>query len=126
MAGPDRSAGRPGFVAARALAGRIGAELGRLSELTAEVQDAIAHLGPGRSPSSGAVRKMQHIDLITQSLQDLARLLAALAAELPEEAEVRSAPLSATLRLRDLDSIVTPAATDPLSAPGRSEDTFWL
>lgn len=107
------------------LTARIGSELEVLAGLSARVQQALSlcHFAPHTDPE--AIRGLQGIDRITQSLEDLGRLMADLSGEIPPGLDMAYAPIFARLRLHELM-----VALDP--AHGRHEiardngDVQWL
>ena len=93
-----------------ALAARVGDELDTLARLSADVQAAISlcHFTDHTDPA--AIRGLQGIDRITQALEDLGRLMAALSAEMPENVHVQSVPILSRLRLHELIQNLDPNA----------------
>jgi hypothetical protein len=85
-----------------ALAARIGDELDTLAGLSANVQSALSlcHFAEHTDPS--AIRGLQGIDRITQALEDLGRLMAAVSCEIPSDVNVHSVPILSRLRLHEL------------------------
>lgn len=112
-------------VSPEALALAVGRELDSLAALSAEVQLALSLCHFAEHTDASAIRGLQGIDRITQSLEDLARLMQALSAELPKAHSLAPTPLLATLRLRELRlrlSMQTPSA----APPAVSGDILWL
>lgn len=89
-------------VSPETLTREIGRELDSLAILSAEVQLALSLCHFAEHTDVSAIRGLQGIDRITQTLEDLARLMQALAADLPKGRDLAAAPLMATLHLRDL------------------------
>jgi len=103
-----------------ALAARVGEELETLAALSAEVQQALSlcHFSEHTDPS--AIRGLQGIDRITQSLEDLGRLMNAVSGEMPEGVYLHAVPILSRLRLHELVHNLDPG--EPHDAR-KSEDT---
>ena len=91
-----------------ALAARIGEELDTLARLSSEVQRALSlcHFAEHTDPT--AIRGLQGIDRITQALEDLGRLMAAVSGEIPDEVKLHSVPILSRLRLHELINNLDP------------------
>lgn len=91
-----------------ALASRIGDELDTLARLSADVQRALSlcHFAEHTDPS--AIRGLQGIDRITQALEDLGRLMAAVSGEMPADVKVHAVPILSRLRLHELINNLDP------------------
>ena len=85
-----------------ALAARVAEELETLAALSAQVQQALSlcHFADHTDPS--AIRGLQGIDRITQSLEDLGRLMNAVSGEMPEGVYLHAVPILSRLRLHEL------------------------
>ena len=79
------------------LALRLSAELARAMAMAAQLEQAIS-FGPGGARAAD-VRSLQNLDLLTQTLADLTRFLAAVGPLMPAEPLVLS-PALETLTLR--------------------------
>lgn len=124
---------RPGEPTNRALsldmlAARVGAELADLARTSAEVQTALSlcHFADHTDPS--AIRGLQGIDRITQSLEDLGRLMVAMSEELPAHVPIGAERMLSRLRLHELQLRFDPGAGAAprhaqQAAPG---DITWL
>lgn len=109
-----------------ALAARIGDELATLASLSSEVQRALSlcHFSDHTDPE--AIRGLQGIDRITQALEDLGRLMAAVSTEMPAEVKLHAVPLFSRLRLHELISNLDPAGAPPGNDPNEAGDIQWL
>lgn len=108
-----------------ALAARIGDELDTLARLSGEVQNALSlcHFAEHTDPS--AIRGLQGIDRITQALEDLGRLMAAVSCEMPRNVNVHSVPILSRLRLHELINNLDPDA--PKVGPVKDDgDIQWF
>lgn len=126
-------AARPGAATDRALsldilAARVGEELAGLARISAEVQTALSlcHFADHTDPS--AIRGLQGIDRITQSLEDLGRLMEALSEELPANVPIPAERMLSRLRLRELQlRFDAGGAGAPLHAPNAAPgEITWL
>lgn len=119
---PERS---DPFFSPEGLTRSIGRELESLAALSAEVQLALSLCHFAEHTDVSAIRGLQGIDRITQSLEDLARLMQVLAGELPKGRRLAAAPLLANLRLRELRQRLSTEerAQAPAATPG---DILWL
>lgn len=108
-----------------ALAARIGDELDTLARLSAEVQRALSlcHFADHTDPT--AIRGLQGIDRITQALEDLGRLMAAVSGEIPNDVKLHSVPILSRLRLHELINNLNPSATTP-KAEASEGDIQWF
>ncbi|PKP73542.1 MAG: hypothetical protein CVT84_13040, partial [Alphaproteobacteria bacterium HGW-Alphaproteobacteria-6] len=84
------------------VAALLGAELGYLAQLAAELQHALAHCEFAAPPRASVLRGLQRIDRISQGLDDLGHLVTALPAEAIRAVAVPAGPLIAGIRLHDL------------------------
>lgn len=109
-----------------ALAARIANELATLAGLSFEVQSALSLCHFSNHTDPDAIRGLQGIDLITQALEDLERLMRAVSAELTAEVKIPVAPLFSDLKLHDLIGVLDPACNP--EEPRRCEvgDVQWL
>ncbi|MER5171543.1 hypothetical protein [Thioclava sp. GXIMD2076] len=92
-----------------ALAARVGDELETLARLSADVQKAISACEFAEHTQAEAIRGMQGIDRITQSLEDLGRLMAAVSGEMPQGVKLHAVPILSRLRLHELITNLNPA-----------------
>ncbi|MFD2175520.1 hypothetical protein [Rhodobacter lacus] len=93
-----------------ALAGRIGDELDTLARLSAEVQRALSMCHFAEHTDIEAIRGLQGIDRITQALEDLGRLMAAVSTEMPQDVKLHAVPILSRLRLHELAQNLDPSA----------------
>ena len=107
---PDRPPTERRDLPLDALAARIGDELDTLAGLSANVQSALSlcHFTDHTDPE--AIRGLQGIDRITQALEDLGRLMAAVSSEMPRDVNVHSVPILSRLRLHELIQNLDPDA----------------
>jgi len=96
-----------------ALAARVADELDTLAQLSAEVQRALSmcHFADHTDPA--AIRGLQGIDRITQSLEDLGRLMGAVSGEMPEGVHLKAVPILSRLRLHELLHHLDPEMAKP-------------
>lgn len=94
-----------------ALAARVGDELDTLARLSSEVQRAISLCHFADHTDADAIKGLQGIDRITQALEDLGRLMAAVSTEMPQDVKLHAVPILSRLRLHELATNL-----DPLSA----------
>lgn len=109
-----------------ALAARIADELDTLAGLSSDVQRAISmcHFSDHTEPE--AIRGLQGIDRITQALEDLGRLMAAVSGEMPTDVKLHAVPILSRLRLHELINNLDPdriRETAPLAETG---DIQWF
>lgn len=109
-----------------ALAGRISTELASLAGLSCEVQRALSLCQFADHTAPEAIRGLQGLDRITQALDDLARLMAALSHEVPPTVELRAHPLFAQLRLHELICNLNPNAAQPEAGPQAVGEIQWF
>ena len=109
-----------------ALAARIGDELETLARLSSEVQRAISlcHFSDHTAPE--AIRGLQGIDRITQALEDLGRLMAAVSSEMPTDVKLHAVPLLSRLRLHELIANLDPARAKADHAIAETGDIQWF
>lgn len=91
-----------------ALAARVGDELDTLARLSAEVQRALSMCHFAEHTDIEAIRGLQGIDRITQALEDLGRLMAAVSTEMPQDVKLHAVPLLSRLRLHELANNLDP------------------
>ncbi|NCA73186.1 MAG: hypothetical protein EOM91_24690 [Sphingobacteriia bacterium] len=91
-----------------ALAARIGDELDTLARLSSEVQRAISLCHFADHTDAAAIRGLQGIDRITQALEDLGRLMAAVSTEMPQDVKLHAVPILSRLRLHELATNLDP------------------
>ncbi len=118
--------GAPDFMAG-ALATRIGTEIAELAVLAVALQETLGGFVGNGAADRQAIREVQSLDRLTQVLQDLTRVMAALAKVLPKDLRVPALPLLHAIRLYDLSQ--TLAASDPRAAmpvPEADGDVAWL
>lgn len=85
-----------------ALAARIAEEIDGLAQLSGEVQIALSLCHFCEHTDPDAIRGLQRIDLITQALEDLGRLLGTLSREIPQDLQIDARILASQLRLQGL------------------------
>jgi len=109
-----------------ALAARIGDELETLARLSSDVQRAISlcHFSDHTNPE--AIRGLQGIDRITQALEDLGRLMAAVSCEMPAEVKLHAVPLLSRLRLHELITNLDPGCEKPGAGDSEVGDIQWF
>lgn len=123
-----------GALALDALAARIAAELDGLAQLSGEVQLALSLCHFAEHTDPAAIRGLQRLDRITQALEDLGRLMAALSREIPQELQADSRPLLSQLRLQGLihalarpgPAAAAPHAEPPAAPPIEDGDVQWF
>lgn len=109
------------------LAARVGDELATLAQLSADVQKAISACEFVSATQSEAIRGMQGIDRITQSLEDLGRLMAAVSGEMPRGVYVHAVPILSRLRLHELTANLDPKQKNTeLSAAEADGQIEWF
>ncbi|MGO4854671.1 hypothetical protein [Phaeovulum sp. W22_SRMD_FR3] len=91
-----------------ALAARIADELDTLAELSAQVQASLSQCHFADHTPASAVRGLQGIDRITQALEDLGRLMAAVSGEMPDNVKLHAVPILSRLRLHELVTNLDP------------------
>lgn len=109
-----------------ALAARVGDELDTLARLSSEVQRAISLCHFAEHTDAEAIRGLQGIDRITQALEDLGRLMAAVSNEMPQEVKLHSVPILSRLRLHELISNLDPATPKPEARVCEVGDIQWF
>ena len=109
-----------------ALAQRVAEELDTLARLSAGVQAALSlcHFADHTDPQ--AIRGLQGIDRITQSLEDLGRLMAAVSGEMPRDVRLHAVPILSRLRLHELVSNLDPEAPKPDRAAEDTGEVTWF
>lgn len=122
--GPRRR--RLGPTSLRVLMGRVGAELFRLSRHAEDLQEALSEAGPGRggARAASAMRRLQQVDRLTQTLAELGGLLShpALTDRLDDRADLSA--LLETLRLGDLAAVLGGSEAD--NPPDPDGEVYWL
>ena len=108
-----------------ALALRVAEELDTLAALSADVQRALSmcHFADHTDPS--AIRGLQGIDRITQSLEDIARLMATVAQEVPAGIGLQATAVLSRVRLHELAHNLDPDA-GPVHRSGADGDVTWF
>lgn len=109
-----------------ALAARISSELATLATLSSEVQRALSLCHFAEHTDPGAIRGLQGIDRITQTLEDLGRLMSAVSAELPAELCLRAVPLFSNLKLQELISNLNTLGHPENNTHNDSGTVHWL
>ena len=111
-----------------ALTARIALELGHLASLSADVQTALSLCSFHEHTDPAAIRGLQGIDRITQSLEDLERLAHALAAQVPDALRIPAPLLLSQLRLHDLLARFDPGSAQAVAAVQGQEagDIQWF
>jgi hypothetical protein len=113
--------------AAGALAGRIGTEMAHLAELASALQDNLSGYLAVLASDGHAIRQVQSLDRLTQVLQDLTRVMAALADGLPKDLRLTASPVLRVIRLRDLSrALAASAPGGPLGSAETTGDVAWL
>ena len=106
----------PDQLALADLAIRIGSELDFLMQLSLTVQAALSHCTCAHPADTETLKGLQGIDRITQSLADMARLMADVGGAAPEGVYLARPALERRLQLRDLcQRIFLPDASAPRS-----------
>lgn len=109
------------------LATNVGQELAHLAALSGQMQAALSLCHFAEHTNASAIRGLQGIDRITQTLEDLGRLMLALAAAVPPHQQLASTPLLAQLRLQDLKNRLGRTKTEDICALyDNSGDVAWL
>ncbi|MDD8024233.1 MAG: hypothetical protein PHX82_14125 [Paracoccaceae bacterium] len=109
-----------------ALAARIGDELDTLARLSSDVQRALSmcHFADHTDPK--AIRGLQGIDRITQALEDLGRLMAAVSGEMPKDVKLHAVPILSRLRLHELITNLDPEQEKITPDQGSDGDIQWF
>lgn len=109
-----------------ALAQRVADELDTLAQLSAGVQMALSlcHFADHTDPE--AIRGLQGIDRITQSLEDLGRLMAAVSGEMPANVRLHAVPILSRLRLHELVASLDPDAGPVVRHQDLQGEIMWL
>ena len=91
-----------------ALGRRVADEIGTLASLSCEVQSALSlcHFAAHTDPE--AIRGLQAIDRITQTLEDLSRIMRAITNELPTDLALPGEIVSSHVRLQQLARSLDP------------------
>lgn len=108
-----------------ALAARIGDELDTLARLSSEVQRALSLCHFAEHTDPAAIRGLQGIDRITQALEDLGRLMAAVSGEIPNDVKLHAVPILSRLRLHELINNLDPSGTHKTASPTEG-DVQWF
>lgn len=109
-----------------ALALRVGDELETLARLSADVQKAISLCEFSEHTDSSAIRGLQGLDRITQSLEDLGRLMAAISAGISSDVKLQTVPLLSQLRLHELIANLDPDHERQIASRSDDGEVFWL
>lgn len=109
-----------------ALAARIGDELDTLARLSSEVQRALSLCHFAEHTEAEAIRGLQGIDRITQALEDLGRLMAALSTEMPQDVKLHAVPILSRLRLHELANNLDPQVERTPQGCDDAGDIQWL
>lgn len=109
-----------------ALAARIGDELDTLARLSSEVQRAISLCHFAEHTDAEAIRGLQGIDRITQALEDLGRLMAAVSTEMPQDVKLHAVPILSRLRLHELAANLDPQAAHPAISEREAGEIQWF
>ncbi|AMY68533.1 hypothetical protein [Frigidibacter mobilis] len=109
-----------------ALAQRVADELDTLAQLSAGVQTALSLCHFAEHTDADAIRGLQGIDRITQSLEDLGRLMAAVSCEMPENVRLHAVPILSRLRLHELVANLDPDAAPVVRQLDLEGDIMWF
>jgi hypothetical protein len=109
-----------------ALAARIGDELDTLARLSSDVQRALSMCHFTEHTDPQAIRGLQGIDRITQALEDLGRLMAAVSGEMPKDVKLHAVPILSRLRLHELITNLDPAQEKTVQEHESEGDIQWL
>lgn len=109
-----------------ALAARIGDELDTLARLSSEVQRALSMCHFAEHTDAEAIRGLQGIDRITQALEDLGRLMAAVSTEMPQDVKLHAVPILSRLRLHELANNLNPEVERAPQGSDDVGDIQWL
>lgn len=109
------------------LARRVADELALLSGLSLGLQEALSRCRFASHPESAILAGLQGIDRISQGIDDLGRLMTALAEHLPGPVPRAPDRVLAPLLLRDLaDRLAAREPTPPAPPCRRSGDVSWF
>lgn len=105
---------------------RLGRELGLIGRACAGVQRAlsICSFCPGTDPE--AIRGLQDIDRITQSLEDLARMAQYMGKVCPIEPRLSRTALAAQARLHDIADFIAPSDAPHQVNISDAGDVAWF
>ncbi|MDP3341024.1 hypothetical protein [Frigidibacter sp.] len=109
-----------------ALAQRVADELDILAQLSAGVQTALSLCHFAEHTDANAIRGLQGIDRITQSLEDLGRLMAAVSGEMPPNVRLHAVPILSRLRLHELVANLDPDAAPVVRQPDLQGEIMWF
>ncbi len=109
-----------------ALAARIGDELETLARLSSDVQKALSMCHFAEHTDPAAIRGLQGIDRITQALEDLGRLMAAVSGEMPKDVKLHAVPILSRLRLHELVNNLDPDAQPVLMSRDCDGEVQWF
>lgn len=109
-----------------ALAARIGDELETLARLSSDVQKALSMCHFAEHTDPAAIRGLQGIDRITQALEDLGRLMAAVSGEMPKDVKLHAVPILSRLRLHELVNNLDPDAQPVLMSRDYDGEVQWF
>lgn len=113
----------PDDIALSVLLARLAERVADLAELSLEVQDLLARCEMAH-PDDGTIRGLQRLDLISQSLEDYAAILAAAAPHLPATLRLPKAALLAVAHRQDSRAII--AGHPPDADPPAEGQFIWL
>ena len=108
------------------LAARIGEELETLARLSADVQKALSLCEFASHTDTNAIRGLQGIDRITQALEDIGRLMAAISGEISSDIMLHSVPILSRLRLHELTINLNPSHERKIAARDDDGEVLWL
>ena len=126
MKPPGGRQAAPGLIEMRDLLARVAEELDAATTSAREVEALASRATGGQREDPAVISGLQRLDLMTQTLADLARLLAVLAPEAGPGAH-SVAPLARHLRLRDLRTRIFEAGSMPAArqpSPAGDGDIF--
>ncbi|KEO60306.1 hypothetical protein [Thioclava indica] len=113
-------------VALNALTARVGDELETLARLSTDVQRALSACGVSEGTDAQAIRELQGIDRITQSLEDLGRLMSDISAEIPKDVSLHAETILSRLRLHELIENLDPAHEKNIMPREDDGEIMWL
>jgi hypothetical protein len=104
---------------------QVSDELGLLAHLAGDVQIALSMCQFDPAGSQAAIKGLQQIDRLTQTLEDLSRMTGVLATLVPNDLAVSKDAVLAPVVLRDLVSRFD-KSTGATSSPLPSDEVLWL
>ncbi|WP_295535848.1 hypothetical protein [uncultured Thioclava sp.] len=108
------------------LAARVGDELETLARLSTDVQRALSNCSLPADTDAQVIRGLQGIDRITQSLEDLGRLMSDVAVEIPKGIPLQAEPILSRLRLHELVDSLNPAHEKKVMPREDDGEIIWL